>query len=724
MTSWPSPAAGTTSGKMSLDVIAADPVMMTSFATTVECDLFAKHGHKENVVAGILIMDDKWNQMVSMADLSTFKTLWETSESTSATRASLDAFNMNVEFMKHDLDAKEKRLQKELDMATKQSIQLKDWPKLPSTSGNAGEKKIALDNYLEAIAFFYDTSLASIRNENAAMVHKAKMAAVGKPKSIDEAIATSYESSAQLAIVVVHDRLKEDDVVRLQEVVASKRKTKTYVETLKLTLEAICTVKAVKSMVWFGQMQARNDDHLGGKTLTYAQARQAFIAQGAEKRKVFGNNDISAAEKLLANLKLFPDDVYEKQGEAAVLNKYWALDYTKVTEATIDALWEEFMRVPCDKGITFNRPRDPAPLQQMRTPSGKSSTMPKSEQRVNRVEHYEGASTPRGEHGKPYIKKCFNCGSSDHLLRECTKKPVCYNCGKEGHIAIDCTEQRSSSRPDSRAATPYRSRSDAATSSRSSSVARSRREPNPSLQGRRPGGSSSYGQPERARKSTSAVHIVRRDDSSERNEPRSVSFCGLCPEGSDSKEGTEGSATAQVNTVSRATPSHIHIDTAANVNVCSPDLLTDLVEADEMLAAFQGEQFAVTQKGVLNVTVEDEFDSSLTHTLYIEMYAMQGVDVPIVSWESMAAGGAELRLKSGCSTIAFNDNNNTIMRIGIDGRIKVTRVLRESDWSVIRRGKAPIKSAMSTNPRFSTPTREQRFAPRGGEQSIRSKQGN
>ena len=703
---------------MSLDLIGADPVMMISYATVVENDLFAKHGHKENIVSGILIMDDKWNQMVAMADIATFKTLWETSESTSSMRAALQALEMDVEFMQRDLDEKERRLAKEYDMAAKRSMQLKDWPTVPTISGTTAEQQSALDKYNEEIKFFYETSIARMRHENAAMVHKAKMAAVGKPKSIDEAIATSYENSAQLALVVLHERLKDDDVIRLQEIVASKRKTKTYVETLKLTLEAICTVKTVRSMVWFGQMLARIDEHLGGKTLTYAQARQAFIAQQAEKQKIFGDKDISAAEALLENLKLFPDDVYEKQGEAAVLNAYWAMDYTKVKESTIDTLWEEFMRVPCEKGITFNRPRDPAPSQPTRS-TGKSITTPKQEQRVNRVEHSTG-------YGKPFTKKCFTCGGLDHLFRECTKKPVCYNCGKEGHISSDCTEPRSSSRPPSRAATPYRSRSDAAALSRSSSVARSRREPTPSG-GRQPGGSSSYVQPERARKSTSAVRIVHTDDASEVRAPRSVSFCGLGPElgKSDYEEGVEGLAAAQVSTVSRATPSHIHIDTAANVNVCSPDLLTDLVEANEMLAAFQGEQFAVTHKGLLNVTVEDEFDSSLTHTLHIEMYAMKGVEVPIISWESMAAGGAELRLKSGGSTIAFNDSYNTILRIGIDGRMKVAGILDADDWLVVRRkGKAPIKSAMSAHPRFPMPTREQRFAPRGGKHNIRSKQGN
>ena len=50
--------------------------------------------------------------------------------------------------------------------------------------------------------------------------------------------------------------------------------------------------------------------------------------------------------------------------------------------------------------------------------------------------------------------KCYNCGKSDHLVRDCQNcyncaKPGhftkdclnCYNCGKPGHFARDCPEQ-------------------------------------------------------------------------------------------------------------------------------------------------------------------------------------------------------------------------------------------------------------------------------------------
>jgi hypothetical protein len=245
------------------------------------------------------------------------------------------------------------------------------------------------------------------------------------------------------------------------------------------------------------------------------------------------------------------------------------------------------------------------------------------------------------------------------------------------------------------------------------------------------------------------VRIVSTDDEREACETRHVRFCGLCAisesdseteSESDFEEDLAGVQTeraplvletandraAQVRAVSSIIPSHIHIDTAANVNVCSPDLLSELEEANETLAAFQGMQFPVTHKGVLNIVVKDECDSSKMHTLRIKMYAMKGVEEPIVSWESMAAGGAELRLKSGGSTIAFNDSKNTVLRIGVDGRMKVARILGDDDgWKVAgRQGKAPIKSALSAHPRFPAPVREKRFAPRGGVRSIRSGQGN
>ena len=138
--------------------------MMTSYVTVVENDLFAKHGHKENIVSGILIMDDKWNQMVAMADIATFKTLWETSESTSSMRAALQALEMDVEFMQRDLDEKERRLAKEYDMAAKRSMQLKDWPTVPTISGTTAEQQSALDKYNEEIKFFYETSIARMRH--------------------------------------------------------------------------------------------------------------------------------------------------------------------------------------------------------------------------------------------------------------------------------------------------------------------------------------------------------------------------------------------------------------------------------------------------------------------------------------------------------------------------------------------------------------------------------
>jgi len=43
------------------------------------------------------------------------------------------------------------------------------------------------------------------------------------------------------------------------------------------------------------------------------------------------------------------------------------------------------------------------------------------------------------------IKKCYECGSEEHLRRDCNKVK-CYNCNRLGHIAIECRTNRSDKR--------------------------------------------------------------------------------------------------------------------------------------------------------------------------------------------------------------------------------------------------------------------------------------
>ena len=35
-------------------------------------------------------------------------------------------------------------------------------------------------------------------------------------------------------------------------------------------------------------------------------------------------------------------------------------------------------------------------------------------------------------------KGCFNCGSTEHIARDCPKPVTCHNCGEEGHYAANC----------------------------------------------------------------------------------------------------------------------------------------------------------------------------------------------------------------------------------------------------------------------------------------------
>jgi hypothetical protein len=473
------------------------------------------------------------------------------------------------------------------------------------------------------------------------------------------------------------------------------------------------------------------------------------MAQETELRKVFGDKDVSHAKELMAQLKLFPDEMTTlNQGASAVVNKYYAMEYTLVDKGTPGKMWEELMRVPYGGTITLNRVLDPQP-------SHTRAAGKKPEPRVHLIER---AEYEMGKKGPPYGKspKCFTCGAFGHIAKECTQPKTCYNCGKEGHLAMDCSAPRtqgSHSRPSSRAPTPHRARY-GASSSRSSSVARSRPETTPSSG--RQNGMSSYGQPERAHKSANAVRFVC--DEITRTPSSRGNFCGLCAitesdcesepdtesdcesepdmvasahaeRGSLTSPALEPAGAAQVSAISRPSIKYVHIDTAANVNVCAPELLSDLVrlETPQKLAAFQGTKCTVTHKGVLTVVVADERDSNRTHAVRVEMYAMEGVADPIISWESMAAGGAEMRLKSGGSTIAFNDKHNTILRIGVDGRMKVARVLYDEKWKSMtaqKGGKAPIKSALSMHPRFPSPVQEKRFAPRASVRRVNSGQGN
>ncbi len=49
--------------------------------------------------------------------------------------------------------------------------------------------------------------------------------------------------------------------------------------------------------------------------------------------------------------------------------------------------------------------------------------------------HRPKGSKPSGR------RRCYKCGSNDHLMSECTKsQSVCFKCGKEGHFAKECKQ--------------------------------------------------------------------------------------------------------------------------------------------------------------------------------------------------------------------------------------------------------------------------------------------
>ena len=724
--------------KYELNQIETDPVYGTEFYKKVDHGMFTKHGAEKNIVPSIMMYDAKSGQLKMMSK-DEFESEWETSRNTKEMREYFESKQLNENFLNEELAEREKVLNKEYNAASN-FLQVKDWPAMPEYPDKCTEaqKKAIGDHYKAEIKLYYETTLAAMRREKAHKMHEAKKEETGKPKTKEEAIATSYENSAQKALEKLHERLLETDVIRLEDTVATRVTSRTYVEILKHTLDAICKVNTVRSVLWFRTQQTRIMQMMSGKVVNFSEGRQAYTAQEAELKKVFGDIDIRHAEKLVTQLTLFPDGMMtENQGASAVVHKYWAMEYTAVDKDTPGRMWGELMRVPCMGDVTLNRVIDLQPAHAR--PNGK-----RPEPRVSLIERNE----EYGQKGKYYSPKCYNCGGFGHLAKECKQGKTCYNCGEEGHIAMDCSAPRiqgSHSRPSSRAPTPHRARARSdASSSRSSSVTRSRHEPTPSRDSQ--SGMSSYTQPERAHKSAKAVRFIG-DETYQTSRMYSYGLCVIdesdCESEPEIMEAarvrTERTAlspstlestcfnTAQVSAVSRTSPTRLHIDTAANVNVCDPKLLSELVEMEtpQKLAGFQGSQYTVTHKGVLTVIVEDELDPNRTHTMRVDMLAVKGVGEPIISWESMAANGAELRLKSGGSTIALNDANKTILRIGVDGRVKVQRIIYEEKSKILaaQKGKAPIKSALSAHPRFPMPP-EKRFAPRASVRSIYSGPGN
>ena len=98
-------------------------------------------------------------------------------------------------------------------------------------------------------------------------------------------------------------------------------------------------------------------------------------------------------------------------------------------ELVDSALHLETVEKECDSGddveVSRNSNKRQFPFQKSRSfPSKKKKT---------------GSSNSQPQSvGTPFIRKCFNCGSPDHMIRACPKPLFCRYCKKEGHHVSTC----------------------------------------------------------------------------------------------------------------------------------------------------------------------------------------------------------------------------------------------------------------------------------------------
>ena len=77
-----------------------------------------------------------------------------------------------------------------------------------------------------------------------------------------------------------------------------------------------------------------------------------------------------------------------------------------------------------DVEVSKNPNKKPFPFQKKSFPSKKKKT--------------GGSSSQPQSSGTPFVRKCFNCGSSDHIIRACSNPLFCRYCKKEGHHVSTC----------------------------------------------------------------------------------------------------------------------------------------------------------------------------------------------------------------------------------------------------------------------------------------------
>ena len=69
----------------------------------------------------------------------------------------------------------------------------------------------------------------------------------------------------------------------------------------------------------------------------------------------------------------------------------------------------------------------------------------KPSQRNDASVHCVSQHTQRNnsDSGSKSPKKCYRCGSTQHLAEKCRhKKSICHSCGKEGHYAVACMKRK------------------------------------------------------------------------------------------------------------------------------------------------------------------------------------------------------------------------------------------------------------------------------------------
>ena len=82
-----------------------------------------------------------------------------------------------------------------------------------------------------------------------------------------------------------------------------------------------------------------------------------------------------------------------------------------------------------------------------KNPNKKQSPLDEPEFFPSKKKKSVESDSPSQSAGTPSIRKCFNCGSPDHMIRACPKPLFCRYCKKEGHRISTCPIAPNNSQP-------------------------------------------------------------------------------------------------------------------------------------------------------------------------------------------------------------------------------------------------------------------------------------